>query len=72
MGRSRRRRLRLSPFTRDRKVAVKWLEKVGGALDGVIAKRLDGPYLPGERAMRKVKRIRSADCVVGGFRYGNG
>ncbi|MDB5529329.1 MAG: dependent ligase [Devosia sp.] len=62
--------LRLSPFTRDRKQAVKWLEKVGGALDGVIAKRLDGPYLSGERAMLKVKRIRSADCVVGGFRYG--
>jgi ATP-dependent DNA ligase len=62
--------LRLSPFTRDRKEAVKWLARTGGALDGVIAKRADGPYLKGERAMLKVKRIRSADCVVGGFRYG--
>lgn len=62
--------LRLSPFTRSHDEAVKWLERVGGALDGVIAKRLDGLYLCGERAMLKVKRIRSADCVVGGFRYG--
>ena len=64
--------LRLSPFTRDRKEAVKWLARTGGALDGVIAKRVDGPYLKGERAMLKVKRMRSADCVVGGFRYGTG
>ena len=35
----------------------------------MIAKRLDGPYEPGERAMIKVKRLRTADCVVGGFRY---
>ena len=41
----------------------------GGALDGVIAKRLDQPYQPGERAMLKVKLRRTADCVVGGFRY---
>jgi ATP-dependent DNA ligase len=39
-------------------------------VDGVIAKRLDGPYVSGERAMLKVKRLRTADCVVGGFRYG--
>jgi ATP-dependent DNA ligase len=38
-------------------------------LEGVVAKRLDGPYLEGERAMVKVKRLRTADCVVGGFRY---
>jgi ATP-dependent DNA ligase len=63
-------RLRLSPITRDRAEAQRWLDKAGGALDGVIAKRLDGPYEPGERAMLKVKRLRSADCVVGGFRYG--
>ena len=62
--------LRLSPYTRDRKEAQRWLAKAGGALDGVIAKRLDGPYVSGERAMLKVKRMRSADCVVGGFRYG--
>jgi ATP-dependent DNA ligase len=36
----------------------------------VIAKRLDGPYASGERAMLKIKRLRTADCVVGGFRYG--
>lgn len=61
--------LRLSP-TGDLRAARVWLKKVGGALDGVVAKRLDEPYRPGERAMRKVKNIRTADCVVGGFRYG--
>jgi ATP-dependent DNA ligase len=61
--------LRLSPYTRERAEAQGWLEKVGGALDGVVAKRVDGPYQAGERAMLKVKRLRSADCVVGGFRY---
>jgi ATP-dependent DNA ligase len=61
--------LLLSPFTEDRKEAQGWLGQVGLALDGVIAKRADGPYLPGERAMLKVKCLRSADCVVGGFRY---
>jgi ATP-dependent DNA ligase len=62
--------LRLSPMTRDRKEAERWLKMSGGALDGVIAKRLDEAYRPGERAMLKVKRLRSADCVVAGFRYG--
>jgi ATP-dependent DNA ligase len=62
--------IRLSPFSRDRDEAVAWLERLGGALDGVVAKRLDGPYESGERAMLKIKRIRSADCVVAGFRYG--
>jgi len=42
------------------------------SIDGVIAKRVDLPYRPGERALRKVKCLRSADCVVGGFRYGSG
>jgi ATP-dependent DNA ligase len=64
--------LRLSPFSRDRSDAQRWLGKTGAALDGVIAKRIDGPYLPGERAMLKIKRMRTADCVVGGFRYGTG
>ena len=63
-------RLHLSPATEDRAVAIGWLERSGGALDGVIAKRLDQSYRPGERAMIKVKRKRTADCVVGGFRYG--
>ena len=61
--------LKLSPATRDRATALAWLERSGGALDGVIAKRLDQPYRPGERAMVKVKPERTADCVVGGFRY---
>ena len=62
--------LRLSPYTRKPKEAGQWLAKAGGALDGVIAKEADGPYVIGERAMLKVKRLRTADCVVGGFRYG--
>lgn len=61
--------LRISPYTRNRSEAQRWLNRAGGALDGVIAKRVDGPYLPGERAMLKVKCLRTADCVVGGFRY---
>ena len=63
--------LALSPATADRKEALGWLARTGGALDGVIAKRLDLPYRPGERAMVKVKQRRTADCVVGGFRYGS-
>jgi ATP-dependent DNA ligase len=61
--------LQLSPFTEDREVAQSWLDQAGGALDGVVAKRRDGIYEPGERAMLKIKQLRSADCVVGGFRY---
>jgi len=62
-------RLLLSPLTRDAAEAERWLARGGTALDGVVAKRLDLPYRPGERAMAKVKQHRSADCVVGGFRY---
>ncbi|MFL6748248.1 MAG: ATP-dependent DNA ligase [Sphingomicrobium sp.] len=62
--------LRLSPATSDRDMALGWLDRGGGALDGVIAKRLDQAYRPGERAMVKVKQRRTADCVIGGFRYG--
>ena len=61
--------LHLSPMTRDRDTALRWLKRSGGALDGVIAKRADLPYRSGERAMIKVKQQRTADCVVGGFRY---
>ena len=61
--------LKLSPMTLDRDTALSWLERSGGALDGVIAKRVDQPYKSGERAMVKVKPERTADCVVGGFRY---
>jgi ATP-dependent DNA ligase len=63
-------RLVVSPCTRDLADARSWLSDFGrGETDGVVAKRLDGPYLAGERAMVKVKRMRTADCVVGGFRY---
>jgi ATP-dependent DNA ligase len=63
-------RLAVSPCTRDVAQAERWLEDFGdGATDGVVAKRLDGRYEAGERAMVKVKRLRTADCVVGGFRY---
>jgi len=62
--------VRLSPATTNLQQAKSWFEKVGGDLDGVIAKKLDAPYTSGERtAMVKIKQIRSADCVVGGFRY---
>jgi ATP-dependent DNA ligase len=66
-------RLRVSPFSRKLSDAKAWLKRAGsGALDGVIAKPLDGSYEAGERAMLKVKYLRSADCVVGGFRYATG
>jgi ATP-dependent DNA ligase len=65
--------VRLSPATRDRAVVDDWFARVGGALDGVIAKRVDAPYASGSRdAAVKVKRVRTADCVVGGFRYAKG
>jgi len=62
-------RLRLSPGTEAPDEARAWLAQTGAALDGVVAKRLDGAYVSGERAMLKIKRMRTADCVVGGFRY---
>jgi ATP-dependent DNA ligase len=62
--------LLLSPFTLDCELAKGWLESAGAALDGVVAKRRDAPYQPGERAMLKIKQLKTADCVVGGFRYG--
>jgi ATP-dependent DNA ligase len=66
-------RIKLSPATTSLPQAKKWFAKVGGNLDGVIAKRLDAPYASGERsAAVKVKNIRTADCVVGGFRYASG
>lgn len=61
---------RLSPASRNFADAEKWLERAGGGSDGVIAKRLDLPYQHGNReGMQKIKQIRSADCVIGGFRY---
>jgi ATP-dependent DNA ligase len=65
--------VRLSPATTDYRTASAWFKKAGGDLDGIIAKRLDAAYASGERtAAVKVKQIRSADCVVGGFRYARG
>jgi ATP-dependent DNA ligase len=62
--------VKLSPATTSRAVALKWLSHPRPAMDGVIAKNLDAPYRPGTREGGiKVKRIRTADCVVGGFRY---
>jgi ATP-dependent DNA ligase len=61
---------RLSPATTDVRRARGWLERGEKGLDGVMAKRLDLPYLSGERTgMVKVKNVRTVDCVVGGFRY---
>jgi ATP-dependent DNA ligase len=61
----------VSPATEDVALAREWLDSSGIKLDGVIAKRLDLPYQSGERTgMQKVKKLRTADCVVGGFRYG--
>jgi ATP-dependent DNA ligase len=66
-------RMRLSPATTDYAVATDWFRKTGRDLDGIIAKRLDAPYASGERtAAVKVKQIRTADCVIGGFRYATG
>ena len=62
----------LSQATQDIDEAKAWLKKLRGQLDGIVAKRTDQPYLSGERAMVKVKNIRTADCVVGGFRYNEG
>jgi ATP-dependent DNA ligase len=66
-------RLRLSPSTTKLSEAKKWLARVGTTLDGIIAKRRDMPYSSGNRyGMQKIKNYRSADCVVGGFRYNEG
>jgi ATP-dependent DNA ligase len=62
--------IRLSPATRSLAKARKWFGRVGGDLDGIMAKQVDAAYASGERtAMVKVKQIRTVDCVVGGFRY---
>jgi ATP-dependent DNA ligase len=60
----------LTPCTRDRATAERWLNEFEGAgLDGVIAKPDDAPYQPGKRAMFKIKHARTADCVVAGYRW---
>jgi ATP-dependent DNA ligase len=61
---------RLSPSTTRYATAQEWLARSGGGFDGVIAKRRDLTYQAGNRdGMQKIKKFRSADCVVGGFRY---
>jgi ATP-dependent DNA ligase len=60
----------LTPMTQDRATAQDWLVRFEGAgLDGVMAKPADAPYQPGKRTMYKIKHIRTADCVVAGFRW---
>ena len=64
-------RMRLAPCVTERGAAEAWLRALGGGLDGIMAKRRDLAYQSGERTgMQKFKRMRTADCVVGGFRYG--
>jgi len=65
--------VRLSPATTKLAMASRWLARVGATLDGIIAKRRDLPYRSNDRSgMQKIKNYRSADCVVGGFRYNEG
>lgn len=62
--------IRLSPATTQRTKAAAWFGQVGASLDGIVAKRRDAAYAAGERdAMVKIKARRTADCVIGGFRY---
>lgn len=62
--------VRLTPSSTDPAVARHWFDVFEGAgLDGVIAKRVDQPYAPGKRTMAKIKHVRTADCVVAGFRW---
>jgi ATP-dependent DNA ligase len=66
-------RIRLSPATTKLPEAKSWLKRVGATLDGIVAKRRDLDYRSGDRTgMQKIKNYRSADCVVGGFRYNEG
>ena len=65
-------RIQLSPATTRLAMAKKWFLSAGTTYDGLIAKRLDLSYTAGERTgMQKIKPLRTADCVVGGFRYGS-
>jgi len=65
-----KRPVHLTPVTRDRAVALDWLQRFEGAgLDGIVAKLESGTYLPGTRAMIKIKHARTAECVVAGFRW---
>ena len=61
--------LSLGPITDDVAVARSWLEQSGPSIDGVVAKGERSPYQPGVRGWQKIKRERTADCVVAGFRW---
>lgn len=67
---SKEKAIKLSPQTPSVTTAKKWLHSTGWYIDGIVAKRSTDVYVPGERVMQKYKLIRTADCVVGGFRYG--
>jgi ATP-dependent DNA ligase len=63
----------VTPATGDRETASDWFRRFEGAgLDGVVAKRLDDAYHPGQRSMLKIKHLRTVDCVLGGFRWNRG
>ena len=67
---SKEQAVKLSPQTESIPQAMKWLDSTGWYVDGIVAKNSTDVYVPGERLMQKYKPIRTADCVVGGFRYG--
>ena len=68
---SKEKAIKLSPQTNSIIEAMKWLHSSGWYIDGIVAKQRTDPYVPGRRVMQKYKLIRTADCVVGGFRYGS-
>ncbi|HEX5951127.1 MAG TPA: ATP-dependent DNA ligase, partial [Actinomycetota bacterium] len=61
--------IHVTPATNDRDLAERWFDEFEGAgLDGVVAKPLDVTYQPDKRVMFKIKHVRTADCVIGGYR----
>ena len=67
---SKEKAIRLSPQTDSLSEAMDWLSSSGWYIDGIVAKKNTDVYVSGERVMQKYKPMRTADCVVGGFRYG--
>jgi ATP-dependent DNA ligase len=67
---SKKKAIRLSPQTDQLHEAMDWLSSSGWSIDGIVAKKSTDVYAPAERVMQKYKPMRTADCVVGGFRYG--
>ena len=63
----------ITPCTDSAEIAQDWFDRFEGAgFDGVIAKRTSDTYQPGKRVMQKIKHLRTADCVVGGYRWNKG